>query len=566
MIPVLDTDVLVVGGGGAGVRAALSAAESGARVLMVLKGVLGSSGATAYRVSSVGGFQAATGLADPQDSPDEHFKDIVRAAQGMCSERLARIVASEAPRALQDLTARGVELDRQDGVPVISTGCFASRPRMYWIRGHGHSIVQALRPGLDEHGVEVRERVMVTGLLMADAACTGATILDRDGNVFAVRAKATILCTGGAARLLTPSLVPPEVTGDGYALAFRAGADLANLEFVQCGFGVVHPITYLLSPHLWRLVPEMRNAAGDAFLSSYLPTPLSAERCANARSTHFPFSSRGPDRFIDIAAHTELLQGRGTRHGGIMLDFREAASRVSELSGPARRRWEYLRETLAGHGVNPEEEPIEVSIFGHAFNGGVLIDEAGRSTVEGLYAAGEAAAGPHGADRLGGNMLMTSQVFGDRAGRAAAQRAKSTGVPALGTAALDAEEQRLASMRRSDGRYPLGDLLEALQSRMASVSIVRDEKSLGRCLETIAEGEAALAAARVADTGDLWRALELENLLLVGRLVASAALLRRESRGSHYRADFPDTNDAAWGRSLVWRRREARAQHVLMAL
>jgi len=210
MVPIVDTDVLVIGGGGAGARAALSAAESGARVMLALKGLLGRSGATAYRVSSVGGFQAATGLADPDDTPEEHFRDIVSAAQGMCSERLARVVASEAPRVLDDLVARGVELDTLDG-----------------------------RPREGDHPLH-----------------------------------------RGAARLFAPSLVPPEITGDGYALALGAGADLANLEYVQRGFGVIHPVTYLLSPHRWRLVPEMRNGDGVAFLPRYLPAGLSPEECA----------------------------------------------------------------------------------------------------------------------------------------------------------------------------------------------------------------------------------------------------------------------------------------------
>ncbi len=565
-IPTIDTDVLVVGGGGAGGRAALSAAESGARVMLALKGVFGTSGATAYRVASVAGFQAATGLADPDDTPDEHFNDIVRAAQGMCNERLARIVATEAPTVLEDLVKRGVDLDTEDGRPVISTGCFASRPRMYWIRGHGHSIVSALGRALRAHGVDIRERVVVTSLLVADGGCAGATLLDRDGRLVAVRAGATVLCTGGAARLFAPSIVPPEITGDGYALAYRAGADLANLEFIQFGFGVVQPVTYLLSGSLWHLVPEMRNARGESVLSRYLPAGVTPETCADARATHYPFSSRRPDRFIDIAAHTEVLEGRGTPRGGILLDFRDTGAQRARLPATVGRRWEYLRQTLGEHGVDPETTPIEVSVFGHAFNGGVLIDEWGRSTLDGLYAAGEAAAGPHGADRLGGNMLMTSQVFGLRAGRAAATAAMATAPRGIDDAALHAEAMRLAAMRRPDGPHALGDLLARLQRQMWRIAIVRHERSLRECLEDIGEVEDALPAACVVGPDDVRRAMELENLLLVGRLVTTAALARRESRGSHYRADFPETDDTVWRRSLVVRRVDGRPVQTLAAL
>jgi len=566
MIPSIDTDVLVIGGGGAGARAALSAAESGARVMLALKGVFGTSGATAYRVASIGGFQAATGLADPDDTPDEHFNDIVRAAQGMCNERLARIVATEAPAVLEDLVKRGVDLDTENDRPVVSTGCFASRPRMYWIRGHGHSIVSVLGPAIRAHGVDIRERVVITSLLVVDGACAGATLLDRDGRLVAVRARATVLCTGGAARLFAPSLAPPEITGDGYALAYRAGADLANLEFIQFGFGVVQPVTYLLSGALWHLVPEMRNANGEGVLSGYLPAGVTPEACANARATHYPFSSRRPDRFIDIAAHTEVLAGRGTEHGGILLDFRDTRARRARLPATVWRRWEYLRQKLGEHGVDPEKMPIEVSVFGHAFNGGVLIDEWGRSTLDGLYAAGEAAAGPHGADRLGGNMLMTSQVFGHRAGRAAAIAARAATPREIDDAALQAEATRLAAMRRPEGLHGLGDLLARLQRRMWRIAIVRDQRSLRDCLDDIGEVEDALRAARVAGPDDLRRALELENLLLVGRLVTTAALARRESRGSHYRADFPETDDTAWRRSLVFRCVDGRPVQTLAAL
>ena len=566
MIPTIDTDVLVIGGGGAGARAALSAAESGARVVVALKGVLGSSGATAYRVSSIGGFQAATGAVDPDDTPEEHFNDIMRAAQGMCSERLARIVATEAPDALRDLIARGVELSTENDRPVISTGCFASRPRMHWIVGHGHSIMNVLKPEIAARGVDVRERVIGTSLLVADGACAGATLLDRQGHLVAVRAGATVLCTGGAARLFTPSLVPPEITGDGYALAFRAGAVLANLEYIQYGFGVIHPITHLLSAHLWCLWPDMRNGNGESFLSAYLPRGLTAEDCASARATHYPFSSRGAERFIDIAADTELLAGRGTARGGVLLDFRDASARIAHVPPAVGLRWQYLRQTLGQHSLDPEKSPVEISVFGHAFNGGVLIDESGRSTLEGLYAAGEAAAGPHGADRLGGNMLMTSQVFGRRAGRAAAREAMSARCRGIDTVAVEAEGKRLAAMHRPEAPHRLGELLTRLREGMRGVRIVRDEKSLQSGLDAVAEGEAALATARIAGPGDVQHALELENLLLVARLVTSAALARRESRGSHYRSDFPERDDRVWRRSILFRSADGRMEQTTRVL
>lgn len=566
MASALDADVLVIGGGGAGARAALAAAEAGARVVMVLKGRAGRSGATTYRVSAIGGFQAATGQADSEDSPEIHVRDIVDAAQGMCDERLARVIASEAPLLLDDLLARGVEIVKENGQPVVSVGCFASRARMYWIRGHGHAIVAALKPAIQKHGVRLMERATATSLLIRNGACIGATVLDEHGSLIALRAKATILCTGGAARLFARNLNPPDVTGDGYALAFRAGAELMNLEFIQCGFGLIHPVVHLLSALVWRLVPEMRNGVGGSFLPRYLPSGLTVEDCAGLRSGHFPFSSRNVDRYIDIAAHTELCEGRGTARGGIVLDFSsDAPARIAALPRPNRLRWEYLRQKLAGHGVDPQKDPLEVSLYAQAFNGGVRIDEWGRSTVEGLYAAGEVAGGPHGADRLGGNMLMTSQVFGQRAGRDAARRAQAVDLPPLDHDSVALEERRLEALRRREGRPTLHKLLARLQAAMWRVLVVRDEKSLRACLEEIGEIEEALSATRVAGHDDVRRAVALHNLLLVGKLFVFAALLRRESRGSHYRADYPTTDDEGWRQCSVWCRNGEGIAHRMVA-
>jgi fumarate reductase (CoM/CoB) subunit A len=261
-----------------------------------------------------------------------------------------------------------------------------------------------------------------------------------------------------------------------------------------------------------------------------------------------------------------MLAGRGTERGGIVLDFRGRSARLGELPATVRLRWDYLKQTLGAHGRDPEDAPVEVSIFGHAFNGGVLIDERGGSTVQGLYAAGEAAAGPHGADRLGGNMLMTSQVFGHRAGQAAARAAKAERPRDIAPRTLDQQAARLAGMRRPEGRYGVAELVARLQRRMWSVSIVRDEASLRACLEEIAEAEEALGRARIADRGELRHALELDSLLLTGRLVTTAALARRESRGSHYRADFPDTDDVAWRRSIAFRAVGGRTEQTLVAL
>lgn len=554
----VTTEVLVIGGGGMAGRTALAASHEGAAVTLAMKGQFGRSGTSAARVAEAAGYNVADGLVDPQDNPGEHYRDILAAAAGMCDHRLARIVAEEAPATLRELERMGVpfHMDGKRYLEVI--GCFASRPRMHVIPGHAEPIVAAQRRELLERGAAVHEATTITGLLVQEGSCVGAVGLTDAGTVVAFEAAAVVLATGGAGKLFLHNLNPADITGDGYALGYRAGAELVNMEFMQAGPGMVHPMRNVLNTWLVALDPRLTNASGAEFLASYLPAGWSRGQCLEARSNHYPFSVYDGSQHFDIAIQKELTAGRGTDRTGVFFDL--SRSRPEDLPDTPRGReirrlygitrgW--IQET---YGVDIAAQPIEVALFGHAINGGLRIEPSAETTLPGLFAGGETAGGPHGADRLGGNMNLTCQVFGRRAGLSAARRARERGVPTLPAALVAEEVARLD--RRRGRRSPLG--AAAVKRRIQECMwrhylVVKSRASLTTCLAEIERLRGEAAELDTQGPAQLLGALEVDSLLLTAEMMARAALLRTESRGSHYREDCPERDDATWDQSLAIR-------------
>ena len=235
---IIHTDILVVGGGAAGARAALEAARAGAKTLLVTKGTIGRSGTSTFPVSDVGGFGAA-GFVDPDDSTEIHFNDIMEAAQGMCDPQMARIVATEAPVHLLFLESIGVPFQREGDTYLATKSCFSSRARSIKVKGHGRPIVACLKRQILKEDIDIMENAMVLDPLMdSKGRCAGATVLQEPNRIFEVRANATILATGGAGQLFERNFNPPDVTGDGYAFGLLAGAQLINMEYMQSGFAL----------------------------------------------------------------------------------------------------------------------------------------------------------------------------------------------------------------------------------------------------------------------------------------------------------------------------------------
>ncbi|HTU01844.1 MAG TPA: FAD-binding protein, partial [Candidatus Sulfotelmatobacter sp.] len=537
-------------------RAALEARRAGARTLVITKGRLGATGTTAFEVASLAGFSVPDGAADPTDTPDVLYEDIMRNGAGCADPRLVRVLADEAPSAAAALAGFGVEfMKAPDGKILVAMGDFASKPRNRKIHGHGRPIVRGLQRACAEAGVVVLEDTVVCDLVRGERGCAGVLAVDLGGGLHAVSAGATILATGGAGQLFEYSLSPPDVTGDGYALAYRAGAELANLEFMQAGFGLIHPFANIIMAWFWLLAPKLTNGSGDEFLNRYLPPAIAAESCFRAKVRHYPFTSEDASRYLEIAAKQEIAAGRGTARGGVFLDLREVneGERIPPGSDIAAM-WPVSKAWFRARGVDVMRQPLDVSIFGHAINGGVRIDEHGQSTLPGLYAAGEASAGPYGADRLGGNMLLNCQVFGARAGRHAAASARRD-QPGISAGRRADFASTVASLLGRSGSKTVAQVKRDIQAIMSEhVLVIRSRTGLETCLDRLhAIREEVLPAVAVPTPAELVGLREATSLAEVGALMARAALMRCETRGGHYREDFPERQDAAWAGPIVIR-------------
>ncbi|MDK2799290.1 FAD-binding protein [Thermoanaerobacteraceae bacterium SP2] len=544
----LNTDVLIIGGGGAACRAAIEAAGAGVQVTMILKGKLGESGATAYKVAEMAGFNVADGLVDPGDCPEEHYKDIIHAGAGMADPTLARIVAEEAPLALKTLKEWGVpfEMDKDHYLEFLS--CFSTRPRTHVIKGHGEPIMKALIERIKKYGnIRIFEDCIVTNLFVQDDECAGAGFLEKSGDYHTIASGAVIIATGGAGRLFANNLNPPDICGDGYTLGYEAGAELINMEFMQAGLGIVYPVVNILNAWIWSAHPDIKNRYREHFLKNYLPKGISEEDVMDAHAHHFPFSSADASKYLEVAIQGEIAEGKGTDEGGIYLDLTgitdEYLNSLPE-EDDFKKMWPITRDYLLTKGVDVSKKPVQIACFGHAINGGLKINAEGKTTVPGLYAAGEVAGGPHGADRLGGNMMVTCQVFGARAGRFAAREAQNKGKVCLSESLIKQEKDSIFNNIGKD--VDVKTLKVRLQNEAQSKLLVRrNKKGLEEFLNTIYNlREEVKKASSSVPKGEVW---ELLSLARSGELMAKAALGRYESRGSHFRTDFPDKNDKEYG-------------------
>ena len=534
----METDVLVIGGGCAAARAALEARAAGAEVLVVVKGAFGRCGATAFRVSDIGSFSIADGCRDPEDGPEHHFQETMDAGMGVCNPALVRVLAEDAPRVISDFERLGIPFMEENGKHLLHVACFGRRPRMHIVEGFGYPVLAKFRKEIENRNILILSHTLATDLAVRNNRCVGALALDHENQAIAIEAGSTILATGGAGQLFLHTLYPSDLTGDGYGMALRAGVDLVNMEFMQMGIGLATP-KLLLGNWVWALQPKAVNRAGEPILLKYLPANVSVEECMEDKSKHWPFSVEHLARHIDIAIFRESGQQAVKKEHTVFLDARNQRDKIREdhpLLG-MRFRW------LLNHGVDIRSNPVAVRNYSHSFGGGVRIDSLGRSSLPGLYAAGEAAGGMHGANRVGGNMLLACQVFGARAGRNAAQEALGTRscIPA------ETMDQLLAAMNEMRGkgkRESLPRIRKRIQNLFqAKLMVIRNQKWLQEALDGVRELREDLRELRTDRPRDLKQLLELRNLLDVGEVVAASALRRRESRGSHYREDFPNRDE-----------------------
>lgn len=527
---VIKTDVLIIGAGGAGARAAIEARRRGVNVALIAKGGF-PSGSTP---KAMGGYQAAY---MPQDSPEAHFRDTVVGGLYINNQGLVKIMAKEALQRLKDLEEFGTQFIKDEsGNYRIIHAAGTSYPRNF-VAVAGE-FMRGLIDEVRRLGVQIFPNMLAIELLKKGDSVTGALCFDRkNGSFYVFKAKSTILATGGLGNIYPLTSNPPDVVGDGYALAYRAGAELIDMEFIQWMTCVVYP------PSLRGFPPpydgwvahgaRFYNALGERFMKKY-----DRERLENTTRD-----------VVCIAAYREIKAGKATPRGGLFMD-------LSGVPDQIVKAWEKVWKAYQAVGIDITWQPIEWAPGVHHCMGGVRINERCESSIPGLYAAGEAAGGVHGANRLGGNALTETQVFGARAGAYAAERAKSLGEVDF------YEEQVNRCIKMIDEIYERKDGISAsaLKSKIQKimddyVGVVKTGASLEKALSELRRIEIdelpkiCLGDKKNYDT--LAEALDVINMVCTGQIVASAALYRTESRGAHYREDFPERDDTKWLKNVV---------------
>ena len=541
-----EHDVLVIGAGGAGLRAAIEALAQGVSVGVVCKSLLGK----AHTVMAEGGIAAAMANVDPADNWRTHFRDTMRGGKMLNNWRMAQLHAQEAPARIHELEQWGALFDRTENGQILQRAFGGHTFRRLCHVGDrtGLEMIRTLQDRGVHMGFDVYMECTVVQLLKDGPRIAGAIAYWREQGRFVVfKAKSVVIATGGIGKAWPITSNSWEYTGDGMALAYEAGADLLDMEFVQ-----FHPTGMVWPPGVQGiLVTEavrgeggiLRNKLGERFMEKYDPKRMElSTRDVVARSIYI-----------------EVREGRGTEHGGAFLDISHKPAEYVKRKLPSM--YHQFKE-LAD--VDITKGPMEVGPTCHYMMGGIRVDaETAQSTVPGLFAAGEAAAGLHGANRLGGNSLSDLLVFGRRAGFAAAEHAKKVSSPAMDPAQLDrAEKEALEPFQRKDGENPYA-IHRDLQTTMQNlVGIFRNRDDVHRALGALQKFRQRLArvsveGSRMFNPG--WHlALELKSLLTVSEAVARSVLVREESRGAHSRIDFPNL-DPAWGSKNNIIRREGAA-------
>jgi len=530
-----EHDVLIIGAGGAGLRAAIEALAQGARVAVVCKSLLGK----AHTVMAEGGLAAAMANVDKADDWRTHFRDTMNGGKRMNNWRMAQLHAQEAPDRVRELEQWGALFDRTADGSILQRAFGGHTYKRLCHVGDrtGLEMIRTLQDRGVEMGFDVFMECTVTRLLRDGDRVAGAFAYYRDSGKFVVfKAKATVIATGGIGKSWKITSNSWECTGDGMALGYDAGAELLDMEFVQ-----FHPTGMVWPPGVQGLLVTeavrgegglLRNKNGERFMEKYDPKRMElSTRDVVARSIY-----------------TEVKEGRGSPHGGAFLDISHKPPEYVKRKLPSM--YHQFKE-LAD--VDITKGPMEVGPTCHYVMGGIRVDaDTGRSSIAGLFAAGEAAGGLHGANRLGGNSLSDLLVFGRRAGLAAGQHAKAGVSPSIDAAQIeDASREALAPFDRSTGENPYSihhDLQEVMQNL---VGIFRTDEDLRKALVELGKLKDRAKRIRVEGTRTFnpgWHLFfDLKSMLALSEACTHAALARKESRGAHSRLDFPKTEDE-WGK------------------
>ncbi len=562
----IEHDVLVIGAGGAGLRAAIEAASvPGISVGLVCKSLLGK----AHTVMAEGGIAAALANVDERDSWQTHFADTMRGGQYLNNFRMAELHAKQAPDRVRELEAWGAVFDRTTDGKILQRNFGGHKhPRLAHVGDRtGLEMIRTLQDHGIHRGIEVYMECTVTSLLKDGQRLAGAFGYERERGRFKLfKAKAVVMATGGIGRAYKITSNSWEYTGDGHALAYDAGADLVDMEFVQ-----FHPTGMVWPPSVQGiLVTEgvrgeggvLKNSQGNRFMFDDIPE-LYVHQTADSPEEGWRYvigdrNARRPPELLtrDHVARCivrEIKAGRGSPHGGVYLDIAWIKEKVKNSEEHIKKKlpsmYHQFKE-LAG--IDITKEPMEVGPTTHYVMGGIRVDgDSQMSTVPGLFAAGECAGGMHGANRLGGNSLSDLLVFGKLAGEYAAKYAQNCGPvnpnPADVDAALRNALRPLDEDRdRKTGPYQIQyDLQDLMQENVGIVRTGNEMQSAIDKLEELKKRAAVVGAIGNREYNPGWHtALDLSNLLTVSEAIARSGVTRKESRGAHFREDFPNKEDA----------------------
>jgi succinate dehydrogenase / fumarate reductase flavoprotein subunit len=563
-----EYDVLVIGAGGAGLRAAIEASAAGVKVGLICKSLLGK----AHTVMAEGGMAAAMGNVDDRDNWRVHFADTMRGGQYVNNWRMAELHAKEAPERVHELEAWGAVFDRTPDGKILQRNFGGHRyPRLAHVGDRtGLELIRTLQDHGIHQGIIVHMEHTIVTLLKDGDRVVGALGYDRERGRFKIfKARAVVIATGGIGRAYKVTSNSWEYTGDGQSLAYDAGAELMDMEFVQ-----FHPTGMIWPPSVMGiLVTEavrgeggvLRNKDGKRFMFDDIPDNYKPQTATDPeegwRYTQGDKNAKRPPELLtrDHVArciNREVKAGRGSPHGGVFLDIAWIKEKIPGAAEHIKRKLPSMYhqfKQLADLDIT--KEPMEIGPTTHYIMGGIRVNgDTQMSNVPGLFAAGEAAAGLHGANRLGGNSLSDLIVFGKRAGEFAAKFAKEHGAGRINDAQVDEAARRaLAPFERgakgggsAEGPYQVQhDLQEMMQSL---VGIVRREEEMVKALDGIAKlseraGQVAVFGHREYNPG--WHtAIDLKNLLTVSEAITRSAIERKESRGGHFREDFPNKSAA----------------------
>jgi succinate dehydrogenase / fumarate reductase, flavoprotein subunit len=558
-------DVLVIGSGGAGLRAAIEASAAGASVAVICRSLLGK----AHTVMAEGGVAAALGNVDDRDNWKVHFADTMRGGQYLNNWRMAELHAKEAPARVKELEAWGAVFDRTDDGRILQRNFGGHKyPRLAHVGDRtGLEMIRTLQDYVIHEKVDIFQEYTIISLLKEEGRVVGAFGYDREKGLFKVfQAKAVIIATGGMGRIYKISSNSWDCTGGGISLAYHAGAELIDMEFVQ-----FHPTGMVWPPSVrGLLITEgvrgeggvLRNNQGRRFMFDDIPELYKGQTSTDEeegwRYTQGDKNAKRPPELLtrDHVARCitrEIKEGRGSPHGGVFLDIAWIKEKISNAPEHIKRKlpsmYHQFKE-LAG--VDITKEPMEVGPTTHYIMGGVRVDADSQMTnIEGLFAAGECAAGLHGANRLGGNSLSDLLVFGQRAGEFAAKYAKGATAGKVNDEQLkEISAWALSAFERgsSSGSENPFQIQTDLQEEMHKlVGIVRTQIELTEAIEKIKDfglriSKAGCSGNRAYNPG--WHtALELKHMITVAEAIARAALERKESRGGHFREDYQQKSD-----------------------